>query len=304
MGGSSSRTNEFSWKSTADDTARNVDLKGKTAIVTGANTGIGFETARVLVKHGCNVVIGCRDMTRAEEAVKSITALHPGSGQMEAYRLDLSSFESVREFANHFREHHEDLHILVNNAGVMACPLIRAEGGHEMQFATNHLGHFLLTHLLIDRLERGSPARVVVVSSAAHRFGDINWDDVKWEKSYSRVGAYAQSKTANILFAMELNRRYQERGIYANSLHPGVINTEIGRHFVLGTKGYVLEWMGLMKSACQGAATSVYAATAEELERVGGLYLVDSTESKCNPYAVDPAAAVRLWEMSEKFVGI
>jgi len=302
MGNSQEKTSPFNSSSTAEQTARDVDLSGKNVIVTGGNTGIGIETARVLAARGAHVVIACRSPDKGQKAVEEIKAKLPNA-HVESMKLDLASLASVREFADEFKRMDRPLHILINNAGVMACPYQKTADGFEMQFGTNHLGHFLLTNLLVEPLERGAPSRVVVVSSHAHTASDVKFDNLQGDKGYSAFNAYSQSKTANILFANEFNKRFQSRGIYANSLHPGVINTEVSRHSTAAAIFYnVSDTLRLIKTIPQGAATQVYVATAPELEKVGGKYFSDCNEAVPKPYAVDPAIASQLWDISAELV--
>jgi NAD(P)-dependent dehydrogenase (short-subunit alcohol dehydrogenase family) len=234
-------------------------------------------------------------------------------GSVEVAELDLTSLDSVRAFAARFNEAHEELQLLVNNAGIIT------EQGWELQFATNHLGHFLLTGLLVPALRAGAPSRVVIVSSAAHLLSPVNFDDVHFERrDYDKWVAYAQSKTANVLFAQELNRRLQADGVTANALHPGVIMTELARHLTRDDVKNMMERRpeGVpfrFKAVPAGAATSVWAATAPELEGRGGLYLEDcgigepageaAPGTGYAPHAFAPEAAKALWDLSEKLVG-
>ena len=214
-------------------------LDGKTVIITGANTGIGKETAIDLARRGARVIIACRSAEKGEEALMEVRA-KSGNDHVVFRRLDLASLESVRQFASKVLEEEPTIDILVNNAGVMACPYSKTEDGFEMQFGVNHLGHFLLTNLLLDRLKESPAARIVNVSSTAHRRVDaINFDDLNSEKSYNRMAAYGQSKLANILFTRSLAKRLVGTSVIANCLHPGVIRTELGRHFTSGIIGQV-----------------------------------------------------------------
>ena len=234
--------------------------------------------------------------------------------------LDLTSLESVRAFAGNFSASHVELDILLNNAGIMACPLARTEEGWESQFATNHLGHFLLTCLLLPALRAAESARVVVVSSGAHILSPVDFDDIHFERrEYDKWVAYGQSKTANILFANELNRGLAGQGITANALHPGVIMTELSRSLTPEDLAGMMkdsEASGTpltFKSVEAGAATAVWAASAPELEGRGGLYLEDCSVASAvgedgpgmgyAPHAFDPEAARRLRDLSEKSVG-
>jgi NAD(P)-dependent dehydrogenase (short-subunit alcohol dehydrogenase family) len=257
-----------------------------------------------------------------------IRAATPGA-QVEVGALELGSLPSVRAFAEATLAKHPVIHLLVNNAGVMASPLGRTEQGFELQFGTNHLGHFLLTGLLLPALRKGAPARVVCVSSSGHRFSTVNLDDPNYEKRpYDKWEAYGQAKTANIWHALELDRREQGRGVRAIAIHPGMIVTELGRHLTDDDRKALMERVAAAskaaghavtpggsrwKSIPQGAATQVWAATAPELANRGGLYLEDCHVTGPSPdpmapggytaWALDAAGAEKLWALSEKLVG-
>nr|KAF6411541.1 retinol dehydrogenase 13 [Rousettus aegyptiacus] len=205
-------------------------IQGKTVIVTGANTGIGKQTALELARRGGNIILACRDMEKCEAAAKDIrreTLNHC----VNARRLDLASLKSIREFAAKIIEEEERVHVLVNNAAVMRCPHWTTEDGFEIQLGVNHLGHFLLTNLLLDKLKASAPSRIINLSSLAHIAGHIDFDDLNWEKrKYDTKAAYCQSKLAVVLFTKELSRRLQGTGVTVNALHPGVARTELGRH--------------------------------------------------------------------------
>jgi retinol dehydrogenase 12 len=214
---------------------KNTKIDGKVVIITGANSGIGKETAIDLAKRGGKVYIACRDVKRGEDALSDIKD-KSGSGNVHFLQLDLASMASIHEFSKKFHELEAQLHILINNAGVMACPKAMTKDGFEMQIGTNHMGHFLLTNLLLDLLKQTAPARIVNVSSLFHWYGRINRDDLNSEKSYWRWIAYGQSKIANILFTRELARRLEGTGVTANSLHPGAVRTELMRDVDLLSK--------------------------------------------------------------------
>ena len=307
----------FGHDTTPTEVLEGIDLDGKLALVTGASGGLGAETARALASKGARVVITARDVAKGEGVAEGIRA-SAGNDGIEVEELDLGSLASVRAFADRFLAHHDALQILVNNAGVMACPFRKTTEGFELQFGTNHLGHFLMTGLIAPSLLRGAPARVVSVSSRGHRMSPVVFDDIHFERRpYDKWSAYGQSKTANILLAVELERRFGSRGVHANAMHPGTIATDLARHmerddFELVRKRQPGGRMRL-KSIGAGAATSVYTATAPELEGRGGLYLedcgvaeVDDAEDAAGgvrSYAVDPDAAKRLWSASEEMVG-
>jgi NAD(P)-dependent dehydrogenase (short-subunit alcohol dehydrogenase family) len=281
------------------------------AIVTGASTGLGLETARALAAAGAAVTLAVRDAARGEAALAHIRTTTPDA-VVECGLLDLTSLSSVRDFAGWFTSRHHGLDILVNNAGVMATPFERTADGFELQFGTNHLGHFLLTNLLTPLLVAAAPSRIVNLTSGGHRSSDILWDDPNYERrEYDKFEAYGQSKTANILFTVELDRRLSARGVRSFAVHPGMIATELGRHMTrddfkaLSARAKSSPSGGLpaRKSVEAGAATSVWAATASELDDRGGVYCEDCSISEQHaPWALDGASARRLWSLSESLV--
>lgn len=307
----------FDSQSTTDQVLDGIDLTGKVAIVTGASGGLGAETARALASRGAEVTLTARDTAKAEAVAETIRAAHPGA-VLDVRALALDRPESVRAFAKEWLADHRALHLLLNNAGVMACPLARTAEGFELQFATNHLGHFLLTGLLGPALRAGAPARVVNTSSGGHRFSGVVFEDIHFEKRpYDKWASYGQSKTANVLHAIGLEQRLSDRGIRAYAVHPGAILTDLARHmteedferFRAQEEGGTLR----LKTVEAGAATSVYTATAPELEGRGGLYLEDCGVAEINDseefaegvrrYAIDGDNANRLWTLSEEMVG-
>ncbi|MCH7707413.1 MAG: SDR family NAD(P)-dependent oxidoreductase [Myxococcales bacterium] len=307
----------FGKETTTDDVLEGIDLTGKLVLVTGASGGIGAETARALATAGASVTLAARNVSKAEGVAVEIRT-STGNPAVDVLELVLDQPDRVREAAKVYLAGHDKLHLLINNAGVMACPLERTAAGWEMQFATNHMGHFLFTCLLAPILRAAAPARIVNVSSAGHRFSGIVFDDIHYEKRpYDKWEAYGQSKTANVLFSVELDRRLGADGVHAYAIHPGMIMTELARHMSqddlkeLGRRrpaGAKLEF----KSIPAGAATSVYAATAPELEGRGGLYLEDcdvagqktpGSEIGVSEYALDPELARRLWTVSEQTLG-
>jgi NAD(P)-dependent dehydrogenase (short-subunit alcohol dehydrogenase family) len=299
-----------SFETTTDEVLERVDLHGKLAIVTGASTGLGRETARALASAGARVVLAGRDAARIEAAAALVAEQVPGA-ELETGTVDLASLDSVRAFAEWYASGHDRLHLLINNAGVMYTPFEHTADGFEIQFGTNHLGHFLLTCLLAPQLLTDPPSRVVNLSSGGHMSSDIVWDDVNFERrEYDKFAAYGQSKTANILFSVELDRRLGDRGVHAYAVHPGLIYTELSRYMTADDMQHLMEMAkgggGLppAKSVEQGAATSVWAATAPELESQGGTYLADAEVTDQHaPWARDPESAARLWRLSEDLVG-
>ncbi len=307
----------FDRNSTASEVVAGLDLSPMHALVTGGAGGLGAETARALAERGARVTLTARDLTKARQVVDEIRR-STGNDRIEVMSLALDVPQSVRDFAGAFLAKKTALTALIHNAGEMACPLARTAQGYEMQFATNHLGHFLLAGLLAPALLRGAPARVVSVSSRGHRFSPVVFEDIHYERRpYDKWGAYGQSKTANVLLAVEFDRRLRAAGVRANALHPGAIRTELGRHLQRSdleelqarAPAGLLEW----KTVPCGGATSVWAASAPELEGRGGLYLEDcqvagpstkpSDGGGYEAWALDAAAAERLWRVSEEMVG-
>jgi NAD(P)-dependent dehydrogenase (short-subunit alcohol dehydrogenase family) len=323
--------NPFDAFSTAEDVIRGIDLHGKVAVVTGGHSGIGRETTRVLRAAGDDVVVPARDPSRAAVALDGV----PG---VEVERLDLIDPDSVDAFASRFLASGRPLHLLINSAGIMAVPLERDRRGYESHFATNHLGHHQLAVRLWPALVAASGARVVAVSAAAHRLSGVDFDDPNFERrEYHPMIGYGQSKTANILFARELDRRGEAAGVRAFSLHPGAI---IGTNLNRDVPVEVFQAMGLLdedgnrivdplagkKTVEQGASTSVWCAVSPLLDGMGGVYCRDNditiVESPAaatldpsagasgvpppvglSPHAADPEAAARLWTLSEELTG-
>lgn len=286
------------------------DQTGKTAIVTGSNTGIGFEAAFALAAAGARVVLACRNQEKAAEARARIEAESPES-RVEIASLDLSSLESIRAFAEAFRSRHDALHLLINNAGVMMPPKRQETAdGFEIQFGVNHLGHFALTGLLLDVIANTPGARIVNVSSQAHRRGKIDFADPNWQnRSYKRIGAYGQSKLANLLFTFELQRRLDDAGVDAMAMaaHPGWTATDLQRH----TPSFnFLNRFFAMKTA-QGALPTLRAAVDEDVE--GGEYFGPNGFYEMRGFPVKVGStkrsrsaedAAKLWAISEEMTGV
>jgi NAD(P)-dependent dehydrogenase (short-subunit alcohol dehydrogenase family) len=294
------------------------DLSGKLAIVTGANSGLGLETTRALARRGAKVIMACRTPSKAEAALTELVADGIARDRLELRTLDLSSLASIREFAEGIHADHPALDLLINNAGVMALPYAKTADGFEMQIGTNHLGHFALTGLLVDRLIATPGARVVTVSSLMHKRGKMRFDDLFWERGYRSWPAYGQSKLANLLFGVELQRRLEAGDFAVLSVisHPGYAATN------LQTVGPKLRGSSMLErfyeignnfaqDAASGALPSLYAATAAEVR--GGEYFGPSgamelrgppKRVKAMPKAYDRAAARRLWSMSVELTGV
>ena len=292
---------KFGKSSTAEDVTAGLDLSGKLALVTGVNSGIGFETLRVLALRGAEVIGTARTREKAQAACREVR------GKTIALACELESQESIRACAAEVVKLGRPLDLLIANAGIMALPRLEQVNGIEKQFATNHLGHFLLAGLLRPQLEASQGARVVVVSSAAHLrapAGGIEFDNLSGARGYGAWRAYGQSKLANVLFAKSLARRLGPKHA-ANSLHPGVIGTNLARSMSpLVTAAMGLFMRPFSKSIPQGAATSCYVATHRELAAVGGEYFSDCAIAKASPHAADEELAERLWQVSEELTGL
>ncbi|KAJ7999357.1 hypothetical protein DPEC_G00193560 [Dallia pectoralis] len=282
-------------------------LDGKTVLITGANTGIGKETAVDMARRGARVLLACRDHTRAEAAAVEVRR-RSGNGNVVVKQLDLASLKSVRDLAKDIQETEIRLDILINNAGIMMCPKWKTADGFEMQLGVNHLGHFLLTNLLLDLLKRSSPSRIINVSSLAHERGKIYFDDINLDKDYSPKKSYGQSKLANVLFSKELAARLKGSGVTVYSLHPGVIRTELVRHLwpsmALWKRLVAQPFMMLIKSPWEGAQTTIYCAVDEVEASNTGLYYSDCAPKEAAPQAQDEEAAKRLWDLSASMVGL
>uniref|UniRef100_A0AAV2MEF8 Uncharacterized protein n=1 Tax=Knipowitschia caucasica TaxID=637954 RepID=A0AAV2MEF8_KNICA len=283
-------------------------LDGKTAVVTGANGGIGKETSREFAKRGARVIMACRDIIRGEAAAQEIRS-STGNGDVEVKHLDLSSLLSVRSFCEEVLRTEESLHLLVNNAGVMMCPKWLTEDGFEMQIAVNHLGHFLLTNQLLPLLRSSAPSRIINVSSIAHKGGEVDVDDLFFSRrSYSPLKSYRQSKLANVLFTRELSRRERGSGVSCFCLHPGVIRTELGRHvessFPLLALLLSFPALLFMKTPHEGSQTTVYCAVTPGLESKSGKYFSDCAEKETAAEGRDDETALKLWNESCRLVGL
>lgn len=303
--------NAFGAKTTTDEVLDGIDLSGKTVLITGGSSGLGAETARAMAARGADVIITARTAAKGQPVVEQVKASTGKTISVE--ELELGSTQSIRAFAERINAGDRKIDLLINNAGVMACPEQTTEDGFEHQFGTNHLGHFLMTGLIAPSLADGG--RVVVLSSGAHQMSGVMFDDIDMKKAgYHRWKAYGQSKSANALHALELNKRLADRNIEVFAVHPGVIDTGLGKHLQLRDYLMFIPMMvfgGLRrKSIPAGAATQCYAATAPEIAGRGGSYLADckiadvSPEKKSDmtvawPHIADPAAAERLWAISE-----
>jgi NAD(P)-dependent dehydrogenase (short-subunit alcohol dehydrogenase family) len=315
----------FGATSTADDVLSGQDLSGKSVFVTGVSAGLGVETARVLAAHGARVVGAARDLAKAKRATAEVRDQAATRGGLELVELDLASLQSVRACADALLADGRPFDAVIANAGVMRTPFGRTADGFETQFGTNHLGHFVLVNRIASLIAPGG--RLVNVSSVGHRYSDVDLADPNFDRTpYDPMIAYGRSKTANILFAVEFDRRHRTRGVRASALHPGGIVTELGRHLQPGELEATVERINAQlaiegrppfkfKTIPQGAATSVWTAFVAAAEEVGGRYCEDCHVSQVTdgpispgspgvrPYAVDPEHAKALWAKSEEMVG-
>jgi len=303
----------FGETSTTDEVLAGVDLAGKRILVTGVSAGIGVETARILVAHGAEVVGAVRDLNKARKATGQI------GERLQLVELNLASLKSVRACSDALLAKGEKFDLVIANAGVMACPFDHTEDGFETQFGTNHLGHFVLVNRIVSLFKPHS--RLVNLSSGGHRFSDTNIDDPNFEHTeYTEFGAYGRSKTANIQFAVEFDRRHKAAGIRATAVHPGVIATELSRHLTPEIRERISASSVAsppasafkMKTPAQGAATSVWAGIVAAAETIGGKYCEDCHVAEVSDaegitggvrsYAIDPERAKALWAKSEQMV--
>ena len=317
--------NGFGATSTTDDVLAGIDLSGKRVLVTGVSAGLGIETARALAAHGAQVVGAARDLAKAERAASEIRAQATNGGGLELVELDLASLKSVRACADALVAAGKPFDVVIANAGVMRTPLGHTADGFETQFGTNHLGHFVLVNRIASLIAPGG--RLVNVASSGHRYSDIDLDDVNFERTpYDPMIAYGRSKTANILFAVEFDRRHKARGVRATAVHPGGIKTELDRHMAPGELETLVAQINAqlaaagqppfqLKTIPQGAATSVWSAFVAPAEDVAGRYsencqvaeIIEGPVSPVSPgvrsYALDPQRAKALWARSEAMVG-
>jgi NAD(P)-dependent dehydrogenase (short-subunit alcohol dehydrogenase family) len=313
----------FGATSTTDEVLDGIDLSGKRILVTGVSAGLGVETARTLVAHGAQVVGAVRDLDKALAATEALRAQAKTGAGLRLVEADLASLASVRKAADILRAEGKPFDLIIANAGVMACPKSYTADGFEMQFGTNHLGHFVFVNGIASLLKEGG--RLVNLSSAGHRFSDVDLEDPNFEHTpYTEFGAYGRSKTANILFAVEFDRRHKPRGVRASAVHPGGIQTELGRHLDPSVIQNLIDQLNASNAAAgqppfqwktipQGAATSVWAGIVAGADEVGGLYCEDCHVAEAaqgedvrggvRAYALDPERAKALWAKSEAMVG-
>jgi NAD(P)-dependent dehydrogenase (short-subunit alcohol dehydrogenase family) len=280
-----------------------MSMEGKTVLITGGNSGIGKETAVGLARMGATVIFTSRN--EAKGAAAALDVSKRAGREVAWLPLDLSSFASIRSFAEGFLTRYDRLDVLINNAGLVVDRREETDDGFETTFGVNHLGHFLLTQLLLDRIKASAPARIVNIASDAHRFArGLDFDDLQSRKRYGAWAVYGRSKLANILFTRELARRLEGTGVTANAVHPGTVATGFGQDGDIGgimSLGFSLV-RPFFKTPEKGAETSIYVASAPELAGVTGKYFADSREKQPTSYAQDDEAARRLWEVSEELV--
>jgi NAD(P)-dependent dehydrogenase (short-subunit alcohol dehydrogenase family) len=283
----------------------NTNMQGKVCIVTGANSGIGKATALGLAQMGATVVMVSRNKVKGEEAQNEIKE-KSGNDAIDLMLADLSSQESIRQLAENFQQHYEQLHVLINNAGVVNLTRRETSDEYEMMFAVNYLAPFLLTNLLLEKLKASAPARIINVSSDSHEAGYIEMEDLQSEKQYKFMRSYGQSKLAVVLFTYELARRLQGTGVTANCLHPGFVATNIGQNGVgsigRGITKLIFSMLGI--SPEEGAKTSIYLASSPEIEGVTGKYFVKSIPVRSAPISYDETLQRQLWEESAKLVNL
>jgi NAD(P)-dependent dehydrogenase (short-subunit alcohol dehydrogenase family) len=316
-------TKTFGATSTTDEVLDGVDLSGKRVLVTGVSAGLGVETARALLAHGAEVVGAARDLAKAKRARAGVNAVGGNGDKFELVELDLASLDSVRVCANALIDDGKPFDLVIANAGVMACPFSKTADGFETQFGTNHLGHFVLVNRIASLMKPGS--RLVNLSSAGHRYSDVDLGDPNFERTpYDPWVAYGRSKTANILFAVEFDRRHKAEGIRATALHPGGIETELSRHIGEDEIKKLVDRINAQTRAAgepdfkfktipQGAATTVWAGVVAAADDVGGRYCEDchvaevepdaAKRAGVKPYALNPETAKALWSKSEEMVG-
>jgi NAD(P)-dependent dehydrogenase (short-subunit alcohol dehydrogenase family) len=308
----------FDGRSTADDVLAGLDLTGKTVVVTGASAGLGFETVRAMAAKGAEIVMVGRDPEKNARAAERIRAGQPDA-KLAPVTIDLADLESVRQGAAEILAAHPRIHALINNAGIMGGPFVLTKDGLELHFASNHVGHFLLTGLLVPALKAAAPSRIVILTSAGHRMDGFDLSDLNFGKrEYVYYLAYCQAKRANVLHAVALAKRLAPFGISANAVHPGAIRTEVWRDLTEEHVQQAIAWSAASgspeKTPAQGAATQVWAAVSPEAESLTGLYLEDCRVAEHIPYgdfgaagvikeALDEDTADRLWAESERIVG-
>ena len=286
------------WHSLFNAIIMNTDLSNRTCIITGANSGIGKATAIGLAKMGASIVMLCRNEEKGKISLKEIKEI-TGNQSIELMIADLKDYDSLRIFADNFRSTHDKLHILINNAGIMKKKRETNNWGHETTFATNYLGHFLLTNLLLEMLQSSAPARIINLSSKSHKRGKIDFDNLMLEQNYGRFKAYNNSKLANILFTYELARRLEDSGVTVNVVHPGAARTNFGREFSERTRKFLKLFKRFTVSPEEGAKTSIFLASSPEVENITGNYWIKCKQANSSKYSYNTHIQKRLWDLSE-----
>lgn len=276
-----------------------IDMSGRTVMITGANSGIGKATAMALAGMGADLVLVCRDQGRGEAAMAEISEQR-GGGDIELLLADLGSQSQIRRVASEFLATPRPLHVLINNAGLIIRDRTETEDGIEATFAINHLGPFLLTELLLDRIKESAPARIVTVSSVAHKFGKLDFDDLNSTGKYRGMRVYGRSKLANILFTRELAERLEGTGVTANAAHPGSVASRFGQNNSGPMAAMTKVMAPFIRSPEKGALTSIYLATSPEVEGVTGKYFANSKEKQPSKAATSEENAHKLWEISQQ----
>lgn len=297
---------------TTDEVVDGLDLSHCVAIITGASGGLGAETARALASKGATVVLVARNSTKLADKAQTLKQL-TGNDNIHTQIMDLMDLESVRQASALLLERFPKVNLLINNAGIMACPLARTVQGFESQVGVNHIAHFVFTQALLPALKSNAPARVVTLTSAAHKLADVNLDDINWEtREYEKWAAYGEAKTANALFSSALQKRLAGSGVTSNCVHPGVIMTDLARSLTEQDFAAIVDPNMTIKSVAAGAATTVWAAVSPQLEGQGGLYLEDCQRgveiasdnmlAGYSAYALDLESAEKLWSKTEQLI--
>lgn len=278
-------------------------MEGKTVLITGASSGIGEATALELAKRHARVILACRDVDAAENSVKYIRR-YTSNGELVIRQVHMDSFGSISQFCEEIEREEPRLDVLINNAGVFQCTYEKTVDGFEMQMGVNHLGHFLMTGLLREKLRASAPSRIIVVSSSLHKYGKINFDDFNSEKHYDKKKAYSNSKLANCLFTRELSEHLEDTGVTVYCVHPGFVATKLSRHVLNSFLRRLLTPIGVllsMKTAEEGCQTIIYCAVATELEKETGGYYGNCRRESWSEAASDMGVAKKLWELSDRF---
>ncbi|KAL3874563.1 hypothetical protein ACJMK2_037553 [Sinanodonta woodiana] len=280
-------------------------MVGKTVIITGANCGIGKATALDLARRQARVILACRNEESAQSAVKDIRR-YTSNGELVVKKLDLASLKSVRTFCEDIAKEESRVDVLINNAGVANCPYTKTEDGLETHLAVNHVGNFLLTNLLLDKLKSSKPSRIVFVSSSLHKYGRVNFEEMNSHEQYKKGKPYADTKLANVLFARELHDRLEGSGVCVYTVHPGIVRTSLGRYMIPGWLYTLFCPLFLMvaQTPTEGSQTVIYCAVAPELEDVSGNYYGKCKQEPWSHAASDEGTRKKIWEWSEKLAGL